>query len=68
MLCEADLESNGRNGRRPCGRGDGLVEFVQNKLGQKVLAQIGRSADHPQRSLLAWKISQPKNQTVVKTG
>ncbi|MGA3202440.1 MAG: hypothetical protein ABSF12_08080 [Bryobacteraceae bacterium] len=69
MLCEAVLESIGENGWRPDWPGDGLVKGAcQSKLGQKVVAQIGRSADHPRRSLLAWQTSQLMKQTVVKTG
>jgi hypothetical protein len=61
-------ERRSEPGGGPAGRKRAWSGFASKYPWSKVLAQIGRSAGHPERSLLAWKISQPKNQTVVKTG
>lgn len=54
MLCEAVLESDGPNRveARLAGKGRG-PGLSQKQAWSKVLAQIGRSAGHPGRSLLA---------------
>jgi hypothetical protein len=60
MLCEAELDSGDRTGWRPGAGGQ--------KVRRKVSPHVGRSANHPQWTLLAWKRSQSKKQIRRQNG